>query len=52
MGELNPNGLNFVSGLNRPNGLAFDNSGNLYCANFGNNTIVKITSDGSSVSNF
>jgi hypothetical protein len=29
------------------NGLAFDSLGNLYCANGSNNTIAKITSDGS-----
>ena len=40
------------SGLSSPRGLAFDNLGNLYCANNGNNTISKITSDGASVTTF
>jgi streptogramin lyase len=44
---LNPFISTFVnSGLSQPLGLAFDNSGNLYCANY-NNTISKITSAGS-----
>ena len=36
----------FVSGLSGPIVLAFDNSGNLYCANYNDNTISKITSSG------
>ena len=36
--------------LNSPNGLAFDSSGNLYAANFGNNTISKFNSSGAYVS--
>ncbi|HMB08558.1 MAG TPA: hypothetical protein VKP69_33110 [Isosphaeraceae bacterium] len=36
----------FASGLNSPQGLAFDASGNLYVANAGNNTIAKITEAG------
>ena len=43
----------FVSnGLFKPTGLAFDNLGNLYCANFNANTISKITSDGQNVTTF
>jgi len=33
--------------LNKPYDLAFDSSNNLYCANYGNNTITKITPDSS-----
>ena len=36
----------FASGLNSPQGLAFDASGNLYTANAGNNTIARITPNG------
>ena len=36
----------FASGLTTLHGLAFDNSGNLYVANFYNGTISKITPDG------
>ena len=36
----------FASGLTAPQGLAFDSNGTLYVANNGNNTISKITSDG------
>jgi len=46
MSELNPNGIIFVTGLSRPTGLAFDNSGNLYCANYNSNSISKITPAG------
>ena len=35
-----------------PIGLAFDNLGNLYCSNFYNNIITKITSNGASASTF
>ena len=31
---------------NHPQGLAFDKAGNLYAANFANNTIEKFTPDG------
>src|SRR5215467_12246859 len=34
------------TGLSLPNGLAFDASGNLYVANYGDNTIEKFTPDG------
>jgi DNA-binding beta-propeller fold protein YncE len=34
------------TGLNWPEGLAFDSSGNLYVANAGNNTIMKFDSSG------
>src|SRR6185295_5527437 len=34
------------SGLSSPRGLAFDHAGNLYAANFGNNTIEKFTPGG------
>ena len=40
----------FVSGLSSPQGLAFDSNGNLYCSNLGNNTISKITSNGTVLS--
>jgi len=36
----------FASGLTGPAGLAFDNSGNLFCANHTDNAISKITPDG------
>lgn len=36
----------FASGLNQPRGLAFDSSGNLFVANYGNNTVSKITPGG------
>jgi DNA-binding beta-propeller fold protein YncE len=36
----------FASGLNGPEGLAFDNAGNLYVANSGNGTISEINSVG------
>jgi hypothetical protein len=36
----------FASGLDDPNGLAFDGSGNLYVANSGDGTIVKFNSGG------
>jgi len=41
-----------ISGLSGPRGLAFDSAGNLYCANADNDTISKITPDGSTVSTF
>jgi DNA-binding beta-propeller fold protein YncE len=34
------------SGLNSPQGLAFDSAGNLYAANYGGNTIEKFTPGG------
>jgi sugar lactone lactonase YvrE len=34
------------TGLNNPNGLAFDAAGNLFVGNYGNNTIEKITPGG------
>ena len=37
--------------LSSPNGLAFDSSGNLYAANYGNNTISKFNASGGYVSN-
>ncbi len=40
------------SNLNIPQGLAFDSLGNLYAANFGNNTISKFNSSGGYVTNF
>ena len=40
--DSNGNGSVFAnSGLNQPRELAFDSSGNLYAANYGNSTIVK-----------
>lgn len=36
----------FASGLNRPFGLGFDGSGNLYEADFGSGRIYKFTADG------
>ncbi len=39
-------GLFASSGLNGPDGLAFDNSGNLYAANFFTNTIEEFNSSG------
>jgi len=41
----------FVNGFSIIRGICFDNLGNLYCGNSGNNTINKITSAGV-VSNF
>ena len=38
------------SGLNEPEGLAFDGSGNLYVVNFGNNTIEKFAYTGGALS--
>ena len=32
--------------MSNPTGLAFDNNGNLYVANYGNNTIEKFNSSG------
>ena len=37
------------SGLNGPSGLAFDSAGNLYAANYGDNTVEKFTSGVGSV---
>ena len=37
--------------LSSPQGLAFDSSGNLYAANYGNNTISKFNASGAYVSN-
>ena len=42
----------YVSGLHNPRGLALDSLGNFYCANHDNNTISKISSDGSSLKTF
>jgi sugar lactone lactonase YvrE len=39
------------SNLNNPYGLAFDSSGNLYAANFGDSTISKFNASGTYVSN-
>ncbi len=36
----------FASGLNAPNGLAFDSSGNLYVANSGDGTVSKVDAEG------
>jgi len=36
----------FASGLNEPQGLAFDSNNQLFVANLGNNTVSKITSGG------
>ena len=36
----------FASGLNSPDGLAFDSSNNLYVANYGGGTIIKFDSSG------
>ena len=36
----------FASGLNAPNGLAFDGSGNLYVANSGDGTVSKVDAEG------
>ncbi len=47
--EFTPGGMvsTFATtGLNGPNGLAFDSSGNLYAANKGDNTIERFTPDG------
>jgi sugar lactone lactonase YvrE len=47
--EFNASGAGTVfasSGLTTPQGLAFDNMGNLYVANYGNNTIEKFNSSG------
>jgi sugar lactone lactonase YvrE len=47
--EFNPDGTSFIfasSGLNAPNGLAFNNAGSLFVANFGNNTIESFDSSG------
>ena len=44
--DSNGNQTVFASGLNRPYGLAFDSSGNLYVANGGDNTIEKIDTNG------
>ena len=45
---MNPDGTVsiFAAGLNGPEGLAFDQSGNLFVACAGNNTISKVTPDG------
>jgi sugar lactone lactonase YvrE len=44
---LDPSGTVFASGLTGPYGLAFDTSGNLYSSNLNNNSISKITPNGS-----
>ncbi len=47
--EFNSSGVGTVfanSGLSGPQGIAFDNNGNLYVANSGNNTIEKFNSQG------
>jgi WD40 repeat protein len=47
--EFNPDGSSFIfasSGLSGPNGLAFNSAGNLFVANFGNNTIESFDSSG------
>jgi hypothetical protein len=54
--EFNSSGTlitnSFASGLNSPEGLAFDNSGNLYVANSGNNTISEFNSSGGLITGF
>ena len=52
-GNLISNGIIFAdsnSGLDSPSGLAFDNNGNLYVANFQNNTILEFTNSGGTLS--
>lgn len=46
--QIDPNGdfSIFASGLDNPEGLAFDSAGNLYVANSGDGTIAKINSAG------
>ena len=44
-------GATFATGFSDPRGLAFDTSGNLYVANYGNNTVSKVT-PGGAVSTF
>jgi hypothetical protein len=46
LGSFQPTSTFVSSGLNAPFGLACDSLGNLYCSNTGNNTISKITPDG------
>lgn len=41
-------GVFTTNGLDGPQGMAFDQNGNLYVANFGNNTIEKIDASGAS----
>lgn len=40
------NGLGAAARFNEPNGLAFDDIGNLYVADYGNHSIRKVTPDG------
>ncbi len=47
--KITPGGVITVfanTGLSNPHGLAFDSAGNLYVANFGDNTIEKFTPGG------
>ena len=48
MSEVTPAGAvsTFASGFNVPDGLAFDSAGNLYVANYGNNTVSEVTPAG------
>ena len=45
MSEVTPAGVvsTYVSGLDAPEGLAFDASGNLYVSNVGTDTVSKVT---------
>jgi sugar lactone lactonase YvrE len=46
--KIAPDGTctNFATGLSYPQGVAFDSSGNLYAANYNNDTITKFTTNG------